>query len=536
MDRMAAVPGTRRPPSTLRLAALAAGVGLFVSACAATPPPPTNVQVQAPNDLVVQVVASVGDAGRASSVVLTKEGNPAVVYLLLKAKLLPGQVPPPVIAGVAQPPAVILAAQSGPVWTHVSVTKQQDNPAQGVAEGIAFKDGMAGPTVHTDVAVDAQGKYQVAWSTAAGLFYNTDASGSFGDPQKAVDGQTAGASIAVAADGSPWISFYQGASVRAAHLAGGSWTVEDVAPGSASTAVVTAVGIGSDGEPMVAYGDGGKTRLARRSGSSWTSEAVPGAGGYGVSMAVDGSGTPHLAYYDAAGNVRHAHSIGGASWEVSDVASIANATGPSSAWGTGIALDDKGVHYVTWADTTAKEIGYATNEGGAFQRKSLAGSLSGVTPDIAVSGDGKNLAIAWYSTANADAEVATSASSGMAIAFSPPPVSATSAAPPSTAECSPNGTKLQIAAKNTAFDTKCLAAPAGKTFTVTFDNQEAVPHNFAIYTDSSATQLLGGAPSASDIVVGPSQKDYQVDPLKKGTYYFQCDIHPTIMNGTFVAD
>jgi plastocyanin len=251
-------------------------------------------------------------------------------------------------------------------------------------------------------------------------------------------------------------------------------------------------------------------------------------------MAVDGSGTPHLAYYDAAGNVRHAHSAGGGSWEVSDVASIANATGPSSDWGTGIALDDKGVHYVTWADTTAKEVGYATNEGGAFQRKELAGSLSGVTPDIAVSPDGKTVAIAWYSTANADAEVATSASAGLAIAFSPPPAAATSAPPP-TSSCASSGTKLEIAAKNVSFDKDCLAAPAGKPFTVTFDNQEAVPHNFSIFTDSSASQLLGGA-QPSDIVTGPQQKEYQVDPLKKGTYYIQSDIHPTTMNGTFVAD
>jgi plastocyanin len=537
MDRMgAAVPGTRRLPSSVRLAALAAGLSLFVAACAATPPPPTNVNVQSHGDLVVQVVASLNDAGRAPSVTMTKDGTPAIVYLLLKAKLKAGQVPPAVIAGVPQPPAVILAAQSGPVWTHVSVTKQDSAPiAQGAAEGLAFKDGTAGPTVRTAVAVDDTGKYHVAWSTAAGLFYNTDASGSFGDPQKVVGGGSDGASIALAADGTPWISFYQGSTVRAAHLAGGSWAIEDVATGSAGTAVLSAVGIAGDGEPMVAYGDGGTTRLARRAGGSWTSESVPGQGGYGVSMAVDGSGNPHLAYYDGAGNVHHAHSVGGAPWEMSDVASVAGASGPSKDWSTGIALDDKGVHHVTWADTSAKQIGYATNEGGDFSRKELSGSLNGVTPSIAVSGDGKNVAIAWYGTANGDLEVATSAAAGLSIAFSPPPVTATSAPPPA-ASCSSSGTKLQIAAKNVAFDKDCLAAPAGKPFTVTFDNQEAVPHNFAIYTDSTASQLLGGAPSASDIVIGPQQVDYQVDPIKKGTYYFQCDIHPTVMNGAFVAD
>lgn len=535
MDRMdAAVPGTRRLPSSVRLAALAAGVSLFVAACAATPPPPTNVKVQTHGDLVVQVVASVNDAGRAPSVSMTKDGKPAIAYLLLKAKLKAGQVPPAVIAGVPQPPAVILAVRSGPVWTHVSVTKQESAPAQGVAEGLSFKDGTPGPTVRTAVVVDDKGKYQVAWSTAAGVFYNTDASGSFGDPQKVADGGSTGASIAVGADGSPWISFYQGSTVRAAHLSGGSWAIEDVATGAATTAVVSAVGVAGDGEPMVAYGDGGATRLARRAGGSWTSEPVPGQGGYGVSMAVDGSGSPHLAYYDTAGNVHHAHSVGGAPWEVSDVASVAGATGPSADWSTGIALDDNGVHYVTWADTSAKQIGYATNEGGTFSRKELSGSLNGVIPSIAVSGDGKNVAIAWYGTENADLEVATSAAAGLSIAFSPPPVAATTAPPPA-ASCSSSGTKLQIAAKNTAFDKDCLAAPAGKPLTVTFDNQEATPHNFAIFSDSSASTFLGGA-QPSDIVIGPQQVDYQVDAIKKGTYYFQCDVHPTFMNGTFIAD
>jgi cytochrome c oxidase subunit 2 len=102
--------------------------------------------------------------------------------------------------------------------------------------------------------------------------------------------------------------------------------------------------------------------------------------------------------------------------------------------------------------------------------------------------------------------------------------------------CSPAGTSLQITADNTAFDTKCLAAPANQPFTVAFDNKQAgVPHNVAIYTDPSATKLLGGATSAADTITGPATTTYHVSALPAGTYFFRCDVHPSAMFGTFVV-
>ena len=85
---------------------------------------------------------------------------------------------------------------------------------------------------------------------------------------------------------------------------------------------------------------------------------------------------------------------------------------------------------------------------------------------------------------------------------------------------------------NVKFDKSCLAAPAGQAFTITFNNQDAgVPHDVAIYTNSSATTtLFKGA-----VVTGPTTTTYHVPALKAGTYYFRCDIHPTQMTGTFVV-
>lgn len=87
-------------------------------------------------------------------------------------------------------------------------------------------------------------------------------------------------------------------------------------------------------------------------------------------------------------------------------------------------------------------------------------------------------------------------------------------------------------AMSSVFDTDCLAAPAGKPFTIVFDNQDpSIPHNLSIYTDDGATESL----YTGEIVTGPDVVTYRVDALEAGTYFFRCDVHPTTMTGTFVV-
>jgi plastocyanin len=120
--------------------------------------------------------------------------------------------------------------------------------------------------------------------------------------------------------------------------------------------------------------------------------------------------------------------------------------------------------------------------------------------------------------------------SGGPAATTPPPPSPTG--PP----CSPEGAVVMVTAQNTAFDTDCLAAPADTAFSLVFDNQDAgIPHNVAIFEDSSLSQRLGGATDAGDFITGPDQTTYEVSALAPGTYYFHCDLHPPQMNGTFVV-
>jgi plastocyanin len=98
-----------------------------------------------------------------------------------------------------------------------------------------------------------------------------------------------------------------------------------------------------------------------------------------------------------------------------------------------------------------------------------------------------------------------------------------------TATCSPSGTSLSVAAKGFKFDTDCLAAPAGKAFTITLDNEDpGTAHNVAILSDTGDELFTG------DIFTGPKTETYHVGPLQPGTYSFRCDVHKT-MEGSFVV-
>lgn len=83
---------------------------------------------------------------------------------------------------------------------------------------------------------------------------------------------------------------------------------------------------------------------------------------------------------------------------------------------------------------------------------------------------------------------------------------------------------VRIAAKDLAFSTSSLSAPADEPFQIAFDNQESPPHNVAIYRDSSATEKVFG----SDPFSGPAVVTYHVPALAAGDYFFRCDVHPNM--------
>lgn len=90
------------------------------------------------------------------------------------------------------------------------------------------------------------------------------------------------------------------------------------------------------------------------------------------------------------------------------------------------------------------------------------------------------------------------------------------------------GGVINITAENLAFSAPCMVANAGEAFTIHFTNNDSMPHDVAIYNDSSkANEIMRG-----EIQTGQGEIDYDVDALDAGEYYFDCTIHPADMNGT----
>lgn len=100
---------------------------------------------------------------------------------------------------------------------------------------------------------------------------------------------------------------------------------------------------------------------------------------------------------------------------------------------------------------------------------------------------------------------------------------------PSAGPADPNAPV--IVADALRFTAAEVTVPAGKPFQLTFENREGPPHNVAIYTDASASQVV----YQGEIFSGPATKVYDVPALDAGSYFFRCDVHPD-MKGTLVAN
>ncbi len=82
------------------------------------------------------------------------------------------------------------------------------------------------------------------------------------------------------------------------------------------------------------------------------------------------------------------------------------------------------------------------------------------------------------------------------------------------------------------FDVTDISVPAGQAVTLTADNIDpGIPHNWAVYTDDSASELIAGTPICIDCT-----ETITFDPPEPGVYFFRCDVHPIQMVGTFVVE
>ncbi len=82
----------------------------------------------------------------------------------------------------------------------------------------------------------------------------------------------------------------------------------------------------------------------------------------------------------------------------------------------------------------------------------------------------------------------------------------------------------------TTFDTTELTIAADTDVTITADNTDGT-HSFSVYTDESASENLG----MTEICTAPCVDSVTLN-LAAGEYFFRCEVHPTIMTGTLIAE
>lgn len=121
---------------------------------------------------------------------------------------------------------------------------------------------------------------------------------------------------------------------------------------------------------------------------------------------------------------------------------------------------------------------------------------------------------------------------------SPTPTQTATATPTVTSTTSPTPTPtptsvtIDLVAQGMIFNKSTIAVPAGASVTMNFNNQDSVPHNFALYTDSSAATLIfRGQVITNDTIVYTFTA-----PSTPGNYFFRCDVHPASMTGTFKVE
>jgi plastocyanin len=95
----------------------------------------------------------------------------------------------------------------------------------------------------------------------------------------------------------------------------------------------------------------------------------------------------------------------------------------------------------------------------------------------------------------------------------------------------PAGSGTKIAASGVDFTTDEITLPANEDVTLTFDNQDSVAHNFAIYeTEQADKEIFVGDQVTADSI------DYKFKTPRPGEYFFRCDFHPDQMTGTVIVE
>jgi plastocyanin len=98
--------------------------------------------------------------------------------------------------------------------------------------------------------------------------------------------------------------------------------------------------------------------------------------------------------------------------------------------------------------------------------------------------------------------------------------------------CTTSSVTAELIAENNSFNRSTIRVLTGEKVSFIFENRDNVTHNFAVYEPSETRQVIFKGEALS----GPGTITYTFTaPDEPRSYYFQCDFHPSTMNGSFVV-
>jgi plastocyanin len=549
-------PVVSRPArSQARCIGLACILAVLTSACGGAIPAP---QVQTPEGrrFIPLVPDSIDNVGLAPSVAVDAQGLPVISYFGFPAELDEGEIP--IARPVGSPflttedgddaGAVLLASVTpDQIWTRGAIAQPRETPG-GVPVPFepAAEPSLASLTPEdaagTDIAI-AGTDVHAAWTTDVGVFYGLGPTPFEIEPVEETQGVGA-PSVVVDGAGVPIVAYTVAGpqpEVRVAERAEESWTITPVArltrctEGCSPPTQVALVGE----EPLVVVTDpvSGDVIAAHPEGDAWTTEVVATGATGGASLATTGD-TASIAVSTTSGVSLATGRFG--SWSVEDVAPSAEAGGdPAAPDGptpptTSVAIDSQGTTWVAWQDPGG--IHLASSGEGGFEEVELPDMSGGLHPSLAVTEDGSSVYLAWYDSTEGDLRLGTYGEIEDLLIAAPPPLP--SVAPPPSSACGEDGQiVLDIVAQGTAFDPTCLVAPAEEDFTINFDNQDPAAtvgeHNIAIAVDEAS--VLEDPIFDGELVAGPDTVEYAVPAMEEGSYFFHCDVHPSMAGALTVV-
>jgi plastocyanin len=338
--------------------------------------------------------------------------------------------------------------------------------------------------------------------------------------------------LSLAVDGgTPWIGYYtsggESGSVIAATKGANAWETQAVAEAPGCGTCRTAVMAGDAGIAVAYAAAGGGVEIATNDGESgWVSFDVVDAGGEGLSGAATPDGFA-LSFYGDGGATIATGTPG--DFQTRPAGAVGEGAATAEGAGTSIAVDESGTLWVAWVDADGVAFARGGDELEAIDTR--GNTAGGAMPSVAVAPDGSSAYLSWYDTENEDLLVgAYGELEGLAIAEpspEPPPPDQGGGPPPTECTEVQDGT-VAIVAVSLQFDTSCIRALADEPFTIDFTNEDPDQHNVSIYptADDLQNPILQEPPFN-----GPAQETYEVPALEVGQNYFQCDVHPTTMNG-----